>query len=225
MSLDQQPAQTDYERDPRGKRRERFIVLAGVLVTVLAVAGIGVIVAGGADRTAPAVPGPAPVFPPSVAPSPAAPVVQTPEEQLVEEAKAAFVNFIRVGDEIAQGGFDNSERYAEVAIAPERTQLILEARRLADKRTTGNREVISMTPQSVELGGGEIRPKVQLLVCVDVSKTDGLDAAGRSVVPADRQTRYLEEVLLEKFAPGTSGAERGGFYVTTVKQLLDRPTC
>jgi len=50
-------------------------------------------------------------------------------------------------------------------------------------------------------------------------------ADGRSVVPADRQVRNAAEVLLERFEPGTKGAERGGFYVAEVKQLLDQTTC
>jgi hypothetical protein len=225
MSIDQQPAQTDYDPNSRGSGRgERLAVVVGVVVTVLAVAGIGVIVAGGDERPA-VLPSAAPSIAPSVAPPSAVPVVQTPEDLLIAEAKAAYVNFLRVGDEIGQGGFDDPARYAEVAITPERDELIKEARRLADRRTTGFSSVVSMTAQDVVLGEGAIRPKVQLLVCVDVSATDGLDATGKSIVPADRQTRYVEEIFLERFEPGTKGAERGGFYVAEVKQLLDQTTC
>jgi hypothetical protein len=225
MSIDQQPTQTDHDPNSRGSGRgERLAVVVGVVVTVLAVAGIGVIVAGGDEQPA-VLPAVAPSIAPSVAPPSAVPVVQTPEDLLIAEAKAAYVNFVRVGDEIAQGGFDDPARYGEVAITPERDQLIKEARQFADRRTTGFRSVVSMTPQDVVLGDGLVRPKVKLLICKDVSATDGLDATGKSIVPADRQTRFVEEVLLERFEPGTKGAERGGFYVAEVKQLLERTTC
>jgi hypothetical protein len=225
MSIDQQRAQAGSGHKASGgpRRRERLTVIAGVLVTVLAIAGIGVIVAGEDEQPA-VLPSAVPSVAPSVAPS-AAPAVQTPQDLLAAEAKAAYVNFVRVDDEIGQGGYDDPARYAEVAITPERDQLIKEARQFDDVRQIGNTSVVSMTVQDVVVGDGAIRPKVKLLVCRDVSGVDGVGADGRSVVPADRQVRNAAEVLLERFEPGTKGAERGGFYVAEVKQLLDQTTC
>lgn len=220
MSIDQEPAQTDYERHPRGPGRgERFAVIAGVLVTVLAVAGIGVIVAGSDDEPA-VLPSAAPSIAPSVAPEPsAAPVVQTPEDLAAAAAEARYREYLAVDNAIGQGGYTSSAPYDTVTVAPQR--LTSETRFRQTKaaagiggRLLGNTELASLTITSVDLTpepGGY--PKVVLQACVDVSGTDVVDKSGVSVVSAERVDRSKSTVTMYEYEPGTKGAERGGWYV------------
>lgn len=88
MSLDQDRTQTDYSpRPPRRGGGKRIAVIVGVLVTVLAVAGVGLVITsadrqpGGLVLTQPSAAPPAP----SVDPVPPAPAELTVEEQILSQ--------------------------------------------------------------------------------------------------------------------------------------------
>ena len=145
------------------------------------------------------------------------PAAQTPADTAAAEATARYGEFIQVQDLVSQSGYDNLDAYATVAVAPEYTQLILEARRFADLRSTGETQIVSVAVGSVVLPDApDVRPKVTLRACLDVSQVDVLDSSGTSVVAPDRPDRAAQTVLLEKFEPGTEGAEAGGWFVAEV---------
>jgi len=217
MSIDHQPAQTDHDPDSRGSGRgERLVVVVGVVVTVLAVAGIGVIVAGDDERPA-VLPSAAPSIAPSVAPPTAVPVVQTPADLAADAAEARYREFLMVDDEIGQAGWTSSAPYDTVTVAPERQVReagFRQARQIVGGRQTGNTELASLSVTLVDLTpepGGY--PKVVLQACVDVSGVDVVDRSGKSVISPDRVSRAKSTVTMYEYAPGTKGAERGGWYV------------
>ncbi len=216
MSIDQQPAETDYDPNSRGSGRgERLAVVVGVVVTVLAVAGIGVIVAGGDERPA-GLPSAAPSIAPSVAPPSAVPVVRTPADLAADAAEARYREFLMVDDGIGQAGWTSSAPYDTVTVAPERQvrETIFRQARQIGGRLIGNKELASLTVTSVDLTpepGGY--PKVVLQACVDVTGVDVVDRSGKSVVSPDRVNRSKSTVTMYEYAPGTKGAERGGWYV------------
>lgn len=218
MSLDQQPARTGFDTDPPRGLGERIAVIAGVLVTALAVAGIAFIVTNDNEPAVAPSPAPSVEAQPSIGPS-QEPAAQTPADLAAAEATVRYEEFIRVQDQVAQSGYENLDAYATVAIAPEYTQLVLEARRFADQRLTGDTEIVSVAVDAVVLPDApDVRPKVTLRACLDVSQVDVLDSGGTSVVAPDRPDRAAQTVLLEKFEPGTEGAEAGGWFVAEVQK-------
>jgi hypothetical protein len=220
MSIDQQPAQTDHDPNSRGSGRgERFAVVVGVVVTVLAVAGIGVIFAGGDDERPAVLPSAAPSIASSVAPPSAVPVVRTPADLAADAAEARYRDFLMVEDAIGQAAWTSSAPYDTVTVAPERQvreAIFRQSRQIAGPggRRIGNQELASLSVTSVDLTpetGGY--PKVVLQACVDVSGVDAVDRSGKSVVSPERVSRAKSSVTMYEYAPGTRGAERGGWYV------------
>ena len=220
MSLTQHPADTDLDAGPRRSSGERAAVVAGVIVTVLALVGIAILVVGGGDD-------PAPPPPPPVAvdePADTAPVqepAQTPEDLAAAEAEERYREFIRVDDQIARGSYANPELYETVAINPERAQRILEAREFAGARVTGETRIASLVVESVQLPTDPAEnPEVRLLACLDVTDIQAVDANGTSLVSPDRLDRIASRVLLQKFEPGdfAQAPDRSGWFVAEVKQ-------
>jgi hypothetical protein len=218
MSLTQQPVDADGRRPRRG-RGERLAVLIGAVVTVLAAIGVVFLVTGDSDQQ-PAPAPPAPAARTSTQPSSdAAP--QTPADIAAAEAQQRYREFVRVQDLVAQGGFANPELYETVAIDPERTQLILEARQFAGARVTGDTQVASLTVESVQLPSEPAEhPSVRLVACLDVTQVQAVDANDTSLVSPDRPDRIASRVLLQQFEPGdfAEDPERSGWYVAEVEQ-------
>lgn len=217
MSLDQQPAETGYSPEPpRRGRGERLVIIAGVLTAVLSLAGIVVLLTGG-DEEPVVVPTALPsAAAPSVAPS-VVPVVQTPEDLAAAAAEARYREYLRVDDEVGQGGYISAAPYDAVSVVPERANLELvfrAARKTPGRRQVGTTEVAALSVTSVDLTpvpGGY--PRIVLQACVDVSGVDVVDGAGRSIVTADRVRRSKSTVTMYSYKPGTKGAELGGWYV------------
>ena len=218
MSLTQDAADTDTGggSQPRLSGGERLAVIVGTLITVLAVAGIGFLIVGDRDEATPA----APVTVDVDDPTDTAPVddpAQTPEDLAAAEAEQRYREFLRVDDEVGRGGYQSSDAYDAVSVAPERAYretLFRNARQLNGARLVGSKEVASLTVVALDLTpepGGY--PKVVLQACVDVSGIDVLDAEGRSLVSPDRLDRSKSIVTMYRYEPGTKGAEAGGWYV------------
>jgi hypothetical protein len=218
MSLDQQPAPTDYSSDgpPKRGRGERLVVLASVVVTVLSAIGIGVIFAGGDEEPLVEPTAQPSAAAPSIAPS-AAPVVQTPEDLAIAEAKERYAEFLRVDDQVGQGGYRSSAPYDAVTVSPER-DLQERAFRIIRQRPgatqRGSVEIVSLGATSVALTAspGDY-PKIVLQACLDVSGVDVVDGTGKSLVVPERVDRPKSVVTMYQYEVGTKGAELGGWYV------------
>lgn len=217
MSLDQQPAQTDYRPEPpRRGRGERLVVIGGVLTAVLSVAGIVAILTNGDEEPA----APPTALPSAAAPSTApstVPVVQTPEDLAFAEAKERYAEFLRVSDQIGQGGYQSSAPYDAVAVTPERDNRergFRITRQRPGARQIGNVEVISLSATSVDLTveSGDY-PTVVLQACLDFTGVDVVNGAGQSLVVAERIDRPKSVVTMYRYEAGTKGAESGGWFV------------
>ncbi len=225
MSLDEHPAQTGHSpgRPPGRGRGERLVITAGVLITLLSVIGILAILTSGDDNdkrpTAP--PRPSAPAMTSPAPEPVISVPPKPEDVAADAAKATFLEYVRVRDQVAQGGYENLELYDAVAIDPERTELALEARRTAAVRATGDSEVATLGVESVELTTDPERSysEVRLRGCLDVQQVEAFKADGTTAVTATRLPRIAFNVLVQEI-PASAFNEpgrAGGWYVAKVE--------
>lgn len=197
-------------------RRERTLIAVCAATTVAAVLGIVLLLTGDDKPTATV---PAPTAPGTIEPAASSPAAATPEDLAAEEAKARYLEYVKVSDRVAQGGYDNPKLYETVAVDPERTQLFLTARRLADFRTTGETQVDSLSVRAVDLDPRGTYPAVRLLVCLDVSQVSVFDAKGPAVAP-ERLDRIKSEAVLHRVPPGAfpDDPARTGWYVAEVIQ-------
>lgn len=197
-------------------RRERTLIAVCAAITVAAVLGIVLLLTGDDKPTATV---PAPTAPGTPEPAASSPAAATPEDLAAEEAKTRYLEFVRVTDQVAQGGYDDPELYGSVAIDPHETQLQIGARRFADQRSTGETQVISMAVQSVELDPAGSYPSVTLLTCLDVSQVSVVNADGESAVSPGRLDRLKSQAVLQKVPAGvfTDGRDPD-WYVAEVVQ-------
>ena len=219
MSVTQHPADTDVGSRPRRSSVERLAIIVGVVVTMLALAGIAFLLLGD-NGEQPAPPSDTPAAPADTEPT-REPSVQTPADIAAAEAQERYRAFIRVKDEVAQAGYADPERYETVAVNPERAQLIIEARDFAGALVTGDTAIASLIVESVQLPTDSAEyPEVRLLACLDVSGVQAVDANGTSLVSPDRLDRIASRVLLQKFEPGdfAQDPDRSGWFVAEVEQ-------
>lgn len=215
---EQQMTSTDVHRD--GGRRRAYIVGCLVAAVAATVGGVVLLTGGGnSPDAAPTVP-PAPV---ASRPTTAPPVsVQVkPADIAASEATIRYREYLRVRDEVSQGRYRNTKLYDSVAISPERTQLLIEARQFAGLYTKGNVVVASLSVQSVKLSTDpRVYPQVHLRACLDVTGVAGFNPDGTSAVSLTRLPRIKSEVVLWKVSAAQLGnAKRTpGWYVTTIKQ-------
>jgi len=208
---EQQMPRTDSHR---GRNRA---YVAGCLVAAAGAAVGGVVLlTGGSNK-----PDARPTTPPVTTSATPAPTISTPpkpEDLAVAAAKAKYLEYVRVNDRVAQGGYKNLNLYDAVAVSPERTELALAARKLAGIRSSGNTEVASLAVQSVKLTTDPAKAfsEVRLWACVDVRKVKAFRADGTSAVKASRLPRIEVEVLVQmvpaKAFEGTG--RRAGWYVS-----------
>lgn len=216
MSLTQHPADTDLGSGARRSSGERAAVIAGVVVTVLAVVGIAILVIDGGDAPAPPPPAPVAVDEPADT-APVQEPAQTPEDLAAAEAEERYREFLRVGDEVGQGGFVSADPFDAVTVLPERAYqetALRNAQRTPGLRQIGTTQVASLSVTSVDLTpepGGY--PEVVLQACLDVSGVDIVDGTGSSIVLPEREERSKSTVTMYHYEPGTKGAETGGWFV------------
>ncbi|CAB4896713.1 MAG: hypothetical protein F2825_00305 [Actinobacteria bacterium] len=216
MSLTQQPTETDLGSGPRRSSGERAAVIAGVLVTVLALVGIAILVVGGGEDPAPPPPAPAAVDEPADT-APIQEPAQTPEDLAAAEAQERYREFLEVRTSVAQGGYQSSAPFDAVTVLPERAYqetAFRNAQRTPGLRQIGITQIASLSVTSVDLTpepGGY--PEVVLQACLDVSGVDIVDGTGKSVVLPEREERSKSTVTMYRYEPGTKGAETGGWFV------------
>ena len=216
MSLTQHPAaDTDLGSGPRRSSGERAAVIAGVIFTVLAVVGIAILVVGG-DEPTPPPPAPVAVDEPAVT-APVQEPAQTPEDLAAAEAEERYREFLRIGDDVGQGGFVSADPFDAVTVLPERAYqetAFRNAQRTPGLRQIGTTQVASLSVTSVDLTpepGGY--PEVVLQACLDVSGVDIVDSTGSSIVLPEREERSKSTVTMYRYEPGTKGAEAVGWFV------------
>ena len=203
----------------RGRRRA---VVVGCLVVALATTVGGVVLLTGGGNT----PDAAPAAPPAPAPSrpttaPPVNVPVKPADVAAAEATSRYREYLRVRDEVSHGRYKNTKLYDSVAISPERTQLLIEARQFAGLYTKGNVVVASLSVQSVKLSTDpRVYPQVHLLACLDGSGVGGFNPDGTSAVSRTRLPRIKSEVVLWKVSAAQlhDTKRTPGWYVTTIKQ-------
>jgi hypothetical protein len=212
------PEQQMSSTEPHRGRHRAYVTAC--LVAAVGAAAVGVVLLTGGDGTPQAAPTtpPAPVTS-SPAPSPTVSVPPTPEDLAAEQAKARYLDYLRVTREVAQAGYVDLAAYDAVAIDPHTGVLLRSAQQNAGLRSTGDAEVVSLTVQSVDLDPPGEYPSVRLLACLDVSQVDVLDATGKSVITPDRVNRFRSEAVVQNIPEGAfSDGREPGWYVAEVAQ-------
>ena len=202
------------------RSRNRAYVAGCLIAAVAAAVGGVALLTGGDDSPAAGPTTPPPPVTSSPSPVPTLSFAPTPEDVAVAAAKAKYLEYVRVRDQVAQGGYENLQLYDAVAIDPERTQLTLEARRTAAVRATGDSEVATLGVQSVKLAKDPgSRSQVELRGCLDVQNVQAFKADGTSAVASTRLPRIAFNVLVQEI-PATAFNEpgrAGGWYVAMVE--------
>ena len=217
---EQQMPDTDWDTDHSRRGRNRAFV-AGCFLAAAAAAAVGVALLTGGDE-----PAAAPTTPPaSVTLSPApAPTVSTPptaEDVAAEQARARYLDYLRVTDQVADSGFIDVAAWNTVAIDPETSVLVRSAQQNQQDgiTTTSDTKVLSLTVQSVQLNPPGDYPSVRLLACLDVSRNTAVNAAGESVVSPDFPDRLKSEVVVQNIPAGVfTDSRQPGWYVAEVVQ-------
>lgn len=202
--------------------------LAGVLLLGGAAYGISQIGSDNPDPVAqPSSVATAPAQVSSTAPTSApssTPVALTPVQRAEAEAEAAFREYLRVDDAVAQGGYRDTKPYDAVAVSPERPYLerIALESRAAGERQIGELKVrdLSVIKSDLEPGPGNY-PYVELKTCIDVRGVDVVNRAGESTVEANRPDFVAAEITVNYYKPGTDGVQSGGWRVYEVKSPGD----
>lgn len=217
MSLTQHPPDTDRGSNGSTRSRgERLVVIAGIVVTMLALVGIAILVVGVGDDPAPAPPAPVAVDE-SADTAPVQEPAQTPEDLAAAEAEQRYREFLEVRNSVAQGGYQSSAPFDAVAVLPERAYqeaAFRKAQATPGLRQIGATKIASLSVTSVDLTpepGGY--PEVLLQACLDVSGVDIVDGTGSSIVLPEREERSKSTVTMYRYEPGTKGAESGGWFV------------
>jgi hypothetical protein len=215
MSLTQQPVSTGRTKE-RGRQRTVLIVCA--TITVAAVVGIVLLLTRDEYQPVAAEPPPTPSASASSPPEPSPPP-QTAQDIAVTEAEDRYREYVRVYDEVAQGGHTNLERYRTVAIDPHLAELFLGARPLMGVRSSGSSELASLTAQAVDLDAAGDYPSVRLMACLDVSQVSAVNASGQNAVLPDRLNRIRSEVTLRHIpAEAFTDGRPAGWYVGELVQ-------
>ena len=115
------------------------------------------------------------------------------EEEALAAAEEVYGHYLATLDAIFEDGGENPERLLEYASPEvfEQEAPGFELFRSSELTGIGNAS-FTMTLQSYEPSGSVIT-----YVCDDISGTDVVDRTGASVVPADRVSRYSNEVRIE----------------------------
>lgn len=135
-------------------------------------------------------------------------------------AKTRYLQYVRVHDQVSQGGYKDLKLYDAVAISPERTELALEARQDASIRTTGHVVVAALGIQSVTLSQDPRKAfsEVTLRGCLDVRGVKAFHEDGSSAVVATRLPRIEFTALLQMVpAAALKDGRPTGWYVAKVR--------
>jgi hypothetical protein len=144
----------------------------------------------------------APTSPTSSPPSNAGPTTANPSQDAQSQAVAFVPTYLGTIDDLYLDPSRALDEIYQVAVAPD---AVTEATaigkfRAQGYRQTGRVQLVSASAGSVDLTNSPaaspspVLPSVVVIACVDVSQVGAVDAAGQSIVPADRP-RYLVEQL------------------------------
>ena len=176
-------------RNPSRRRRVHGFVLAAIALPFALGTLSGCM---GAPDSAPVALA-TPVTEATATPTDTPPVFASNDEALTA-AKDAYSEYQVMSNKIAHEGGAEAERISEYTGGEVlESELATYERMLTDKiHLVGDLAFDSFTLQSADLSSGD----VIAYVCLDVSQTDVIDAAGASVVPAGRPDRYPLQVAL-----------------------------
>ena len=201
--------------------RPRAYVAGCLVAAVVATAGGVALLTDDDDPNAALTPPPASTTA-SMAPVPTVSAPPKPEDLAVAAAKTRYQDYLRVTQQVAQGGYKSIELYDSVAVSPETSVLLQVAEQQAMIGTSGAIKVLSLTAQSVTLDPTGEYPSVRLLACLDVSQVTATDATGKSLVPADRPGRLKSEAVVQNIPPGAfTDGRQPGWYVAEIEQRGD----
>ena len=214
-SREQQMPSTDSRR-----ARNRAYV-AGCLVAAAGAAVGGVVLLTGGDSKPTTRPTSPPPVTTSATPAPTISTPPKPEDLAVAAAKAKYLEYVRVHDQVAKGGYKDLKLYDAVAISPERTELALEATRTAAVRTSGSSVVATLGVESVMLTTDPKRSlsEVRLRGCLDVRAVKAFKADGTTAITANRVPRIAFTALVQMVPASSSNqpGRVGGWYVAMVE--------
>jgi len=215
-SREQQMPSTDSRR---GRNRA---YVAGCLVAAAGAAVGGVVLlTGGNSKPATRPTSPPPPVTTSATPAPTISSPLKPEDLAVAAAKAKYLEYVRVHDQVGKGGYKNLKLYDSVAVSPERTELALEATRTAAVRTSGSSVIATLGVESVKLTTDPKRSfsEVRLRGCLDVRAVKAFKADGTTAIRANRVPRIAFTALVQ-MVPASSFNQPGrvgGWYVAMVE--------
>jgi hypothetical protein len=131
-------------------------------------------------------------------PQPSSTPVFASDEEALAAAEAAYAEYLRVSDLVAQDGGKEPERLISLVTADWYPK---EQESFARFAASGNRQVGSTSfknfelQQATDLGAGAA--EIVIYLCSDSSGTSFLDANGVNVTPSDRQTLVSLEVTFK----------------------------
>ncbi len=153
------------------------------------------------------------------------PSVDSPEAIATSRAGAVVRDYYRAGTECMKDPRSTPVTcFDAVAISSELINLRngLTSAQAAQTRVIGDATIDSMTRARIDLAykPKETPPTIPVVVfnvCYDVSKVNVVDYQGKSIVPADRKSRAVEEVAVVNYKYPDPSQWRVGYVVPTDK--------
>lgn len=143
----------------------------------------------------------APLARPTSSPSTPTPTpVFASDEEALAAATEAYAAYQAMSSTVAQEGGSRPERMSEFAVGDALVAETASLESLSEQnlRGVGQLSFDTLTLQSADLTEGQVKA----YLCLDVSRTDVVDATGLSTVPIDRPLRLPLQV---SFAPTIDG--------------------
>lgn len=136
------------------------------------------------------------------------------EEQAKAAAEAVYRKYLRISDQVGQGGYQSAEPYKQVLVGPALRLAALATERLEGQRQLGSAAVSSIDVEKVSLREEPgYYPEVVMLVCTDVRGVSGLDKAGKPLPTTKRPDGIPQRFTVHRYQPNTPGVPpAGGWY-------------
>jgi hypothetical protein len=133
------------------------------------------------------------------APIPSATPLFATEADALAAATAAYAAYLKVSDQILMDGGANPNRIASVATKDARQAALDGYRTFRDKqyKSIGTSQFDRAELQHYSPASTDGRDIIGLYVCLDLTKLDVVDAAGKSVVATDRPDRQALELSFD----------------------------
>jgi hypothetical protein len=143
-----------------------------------------------------------PPFTPSTTPANSASTPPSETEQAGAAAVAAYRRYISVTDAMMASGGTNVKDLPSVAAGVELRASQIEAENYRGQkiRTVGTTEVIWVKPVKLEGASAGTSTTASVQACLDTSKTQAVDSAGKNVKVPGTPTRWLDNRELQLIA-------------------------